>query len=103
MWWESQLPTSPLKPIRLLLVDDHALIRDSLGAQLDGRQGIRVVGTASDAEQALHLAMELEADMVLMDIDMPGLICFDAAKRLAALCPQTQVIFPERLLSRSLH
>ncbi len=81
------------KTIKILVVDDHALVRDALAEHLRREVWLTVVGTAGNAEEAIDKAIEHSPDLVLMDIDMPGLICFDAAKRIAALRPSTRVIF----------
>lgn len=80
-------------PIRVLLVDDHALVRDALAEHLSKVDGLHVVACAKDAEEATMLSTDLRPDIILMDIDMPGIICFDAARRIMATCPSTRIIF----------
>ncbi len=75
--------------IRLLVVDDHGLVRDSVSAVLNTEQGIEVVGTASDADEAIRKAIELKPAVVLMDIDMPGASCFDAIRIIRSRLPDT--------------
>lgn len=82
-----------ITPIRLVLVDDHALVRTSLAKWLNTCEDLEVVGEAECADQALELVIKLKPDMVLMDIDMPGLLCFDAARTIGVRCPQTRVVF----------
>jgi len=79
--------------IRVLLVDDHMLVRDVLGERLNREPGISVVAKAVNAEEAIALCVAHTPDIVLMDIDMPGLICFDAAERIMATQPKTRIIF----------
>ena len=79
--------------ISLLLVDDHALIREMLGDRLAGEPGMSVVGAASNADDAVTDAVTLKPDIILMDIDMPGLLCFDAARMIQTQCPDTRIIF----------
>lgn len=81
------------KPVRVLLVDDHQLVRSAVAQQLKGDPVIEICGEASDSEQALELATREEPDVVVMDIEMPGLICFDAARRIRARSPKTRIIF----------
>ncbi|TVS08974.1 MAG: DNA-binding response regulator [Phycisphaerales bacterium] len=81
------------RPIRLLLADNHALVRASLANWLNGHEGLDVIGEAGDADAAVELALRLKPDMVLMDIDMPGLLCFDAARTIGQRCPETRVVF----------
>ena len=66
--------------IRVLLVDDQALLRSGLRALLDAEAGISVVGEAADGAEAQRLATELEPDVVLMDIRMPGVDGLAATK-----------------------
>ena len=98
----SSIPTPPvgtsqddgvLRIYRLVLVDDHALLRESLAARLDAEPDFNVVGAVDNAEAALELAQRLEPDMLLLDIDLPGLDCFDAASRLHRLMPQLRIVF----------
>ncbi|MFH1418383.1 MAG: response regulator transcription factor [Planctomycetota bacterium] len=80
-------------PISILVVDDHAMVRSMLQDRLDSEPDVEVVGSASDAEQAITLAGEFKPDIVLMDIDMPGMLCFDAAKALNRSSPPPRIIF----------
>ncbi|MGZ3676784.1 MAG: response regulator, partial [Ktedonobacterales bacterium] len=61
------------KTIRILLVDDHAIFRAGLRALLDAQPDMRVVGEAGDGAQALATARELQPDVVLLDLSMPGM------------------------------
>lgn len=79
--------------VRVLLVDDHALVRGSLAERLHRETGIDVVATADTAQRAIELVVESRPDIILMDIDMPGLNCFEAARRIAAVRPQTHLVF----------
>ncbi len=79
--------------VRILLVDDHALLRDSFERVLGGIPGFQVVGTADNADDAIGAVMQCDPDIVLMDIDMPGMICFDAAQRIGDMRPETRVVF----------
>jgi DNA-binding NarL/FixJ family response regulator len=80
-------------PIAVLLVDDHALVRESLRDRLDSEPDLSVVGTASRAEDALEQLAELHPDVVLLDIDMPGTSCFEAARTIRKRLPQARVVF----------
>ncbi len=79
--------------VRILIVDDHALLRKTLAEQLDRESDFCVVGTASSAAEAIEKAIECRPNLVLMDIDMPGLGCFDAAERIMAMWADTKLIF----------
>jgi DNA-binding NarL/FixJ family response regulator len=78
---------------RIMLVDDHTLLRETLRERLQREMGFLVVGVAPDAETAVALAQEHQPDVVLMDIDMPGLSSFEAARRIQKLVPQARVVF----------
>lgn len=80
-------------PITVLLVDDHALMRDMLANRLSDEPDLQVVGTVESADAALTAGTTHEPDIILMDIDMPGLSCFDAARTLQRLLPKTSIIF----------
>ncbi len=79
--------------IRVLLVDDHALLRETLKDHLNVSAGLTVVGTAKSADDAVAIAAERQPDVVVMDIDMPGQSCFDAARIIKSRSPLTSVIF----------
>ncbi len=78
-------------PTRIMLVDDHAMVRQALAASLRGA-GVVVEAEAGDAGSAMEMALRLKPDIVLMDIDMPWMICFDAARTMLAALPQTRLV-----------
>ena len=79
--------------VRILLVDDHALMREMLSVHLAQEPSFDIVGTAANAGEAIELAIERRPNVVVMDIDMPGLSCFDAARRIAAAQPEVRFVF----------
>lgn len=79
--------------IRVLLVDDHALVRETLSSRLDSEPDIRIVGQVDRADDVDRLVDEEHPDVVLMDIDMPGMNSFDAARRIAERGSQAKVLF----------
>lgn len=79
--------------IRCLVVDDHTLFRDGLRRLLEGESDFEVVGEARDAVEALERVRSLRPDIVLMDIGMPGLSSFEAARLIEKNCPATRIIF----------
>ena len=81
-----------MQPLRLLLVDDHALFRDGLISLLSYQDDFTVVGEAEDAESALAQARALEPDIVLMDIELPGENGVNATQRLKAEMPSVTVV-----------
>jgi NarL family two-component system response regulator LiaR len=78
--------------IRVLVVDDHAVVRQGLRTFLELQGDIEVVGEAADGEQALAAVAVLEPDVVLMDLVMPRLDGVSAIERLRAVAPATRVI-----------
>jgi two-component system, NarL family, response regulator NreC len=81
-----------MKPIRLLLVDDHAIVRTGLKSFLESQSGLEVVGEARNGAEAMQRASETMPDIVLMDISMPGIDGLEATKLLRASFPDTQVL-----------
>lgn len=79
-------------PIRVLLVDDHELIRSGLRALLEKHPHITVVGEGASGEDALELTLALDPDIVLMDVSMPGLNGLEATAMLTAGRPPRRVI-----------
>jgi DNA-binding NarL/FixJ family response regulator len=77
----------------ILIADDHDLLRDMLVRRLTEEPDLRVVGSVSDAAAALAESLRLRPDLVLMDIDMPGLSAFDAARQIKDALPDTRVLF----------
>ena len=78
--------------IRVLLVDDHVLVRDGLAALLDGMGGFDVVGEAGTGEDALVQAQLLRPDVVLMDVRLPDVDGVEATRRIRAAVPGTAVL-----------
>ncbi len=78
--------------INLLIVDDHGLFRAGLRALLENRPDYRVIGEAADGEEAVRLADELQPDLVLMDISMPGMSGLEATRQLKEVCPKTRIL-----------
>ena len=78
--------------IRVLVADDHQLFRDGVRALLQSLEGTDVVGEAASGEEAIRLALELEPDIVLMDIQMPEVNGVEATRRILAERPDISVI-----------
>jgi DNA-binding NarL/FixJ family response regulator len=78
--------------IRVLLADDHGVIRDGLGRLISALDGVELVGVAADGAQAIEQCARLAPDVVLMDLDMPVLDGIEATRQIAAAQPGTAVV-----------
>ena len=79
--------------IRLLLTDDHTLFRQGIRTVLGAQPDMEIVGEASNGSEAVEQIHECQPDVVLMDIGMPGLSSFEAARQIGKLRPATKVMF----------
>jgi DNA-binding NarL/FixJ family response regulator len=82
----------PQAAIRVMIVDDHPVVRKGLASFLAHEPDIEVVGLADSGEQALGMALEVHPDVVLMDLSMPGMGGIEATRRLVEAEPQTRVM-----------
>ncbi len=78
--------------IRVLLAEDHTIVRKGLRSLLDDETEIEVVGEAEDGQQAIELVQRLQPDVVLMDITMPVLSGLEATRQIKKLLPQVKVV-----------
>ncbi len=78
--------------IRVLIVDDHPVVREGLVAALEDEPDIRIAGAAGSAEEALRLAPSARPDVVLLDLELPGLGGIEAIPTLAAVLPDAGII-----------
>lgn len=87
------------KPIRVMIVDDHAVVRSGLVAFFMAFEDLKMVGEASGGEEAIGMCRDVKPDVVLMDLVMPGMDGAEATKAIKQECPEIQVIaltsFPE--------
>ena len=81
-----------VQPIRVLIVDDHGIVREGLRAYLELEPDIHVVGEARDGQEGVRRAQELLPDVVLMDLVMPTMDGVDATSRIKQHRPETHVI-----------
>jgi DNA-binding NarL/FixJ family response regulator len=79
-------------PLRVLLADDHALVRAGLRKLLESLPGVEVVAEAGDGREAVALVVSKDPDLALLDIAMPGLNGLEAAARIVAEHPRTRVL-----------
>lgn len=95
--------------IRIMLVDDHVVVRTGLRMLLDGQPNLEVVGDAADGDEAIRIAQQLKPDVVLMDLSMPhGKDGLTATAELKKLLPDTSVLIltmhdDDEYLFRSIH
>ena len=80
------------KAIRVMIVDDHAVVRSGLGAFLMVCDDLELVGEASSGEQAIRICDQAQPDVILMDLVMPGMDGAAATKAIREKCPEIQVI-----------
>ncbi|MGB7181975.1 MAG: response regulator transcription factor [Burkholderiaceae bacterium] len=89
-----------MNKIRVLLVDDHTLMRDGVKMLLDSQSDVEVVGEAADGEQGIARALELKPDIVVMDMSMPTMDGAKATDALRAYAPDIKVIALTRHLDQ---
>ena len=78
--------------VRILVVEDHPLFRRGVVALLDGTEDLVVAGTAASGEEAVAAAGELRPDVVLMDLQLPGMSGIEATRAIGATCPGARVL-----------
>jgi DNA-binding NarL/FixJ family response regulator len=82
----------PDHPISVLLVDDHSLVRRGFRRMLEDEADIRVVGEASDGEEAIKLARALKPQVIVMDCALPGISGLQATRKILQILPETRVL-----------
>jgi DNA-binding NarL/FixJ family response regulator len=79
-------------PIRVVIADDHAIVREGLRSLVEAQPGFDVVGEAADGQQAWQCACDLTPDVLVLDLSMPGVGGAEAAERIARECPSVRVL-----------
>jgi DNA-binding NarL/FixJ family response regulator len=80
------------EPMRIIITDDHALVRDGLRSMLDDEPGLEVIGEAANGQEALELCRSLKPDLVLMDVRMPEMDGLEATHAIKQELPSTSVL-----------
>src|SRR3990172_1492601 len=89
--WPSGGSGRPNSKIRILIVDDHAILRQALRLLLEIHDDVEVVGDAANGREAMDAAEKLQPDVVLMDMVMPGLNGLEATRQIRRRLPKTKV------------
>ncbi|MFF3584986.1 response regulator [Streptomyces mirabilis] len=84
--------SEPERPVRVVIADDHRIVLDGLAILIDSVAGIDVVGEAASGEEAVALVATLQPDVVLMDIEMPGIGGVEATRQISAAHPGVAVV-----------
>jgi serine/threonine protein kinase len=89
---DQEAPVNPAPIIRVLIADDHAVVRQGLRMFMDLQEDMQVVGEGTNGSEAIELAEKLKPDIVLLDLVMPQMDGVEATARIKTICPQARVI-----------
>ncbi|MBE3583060.1 MAG: response regulator transcription factor [Limnochordaceae bacterium] len=90
--YRTQADVSASAPCRVLIAEDHTIVREGIVALLSEEPDLQIVGEAADGQQAVELAERLRPDVVVMDIGLPGLNGIEATRRIRQRLPHTKVL-----------
>jgi DNA-binding NarL/FixJ family response regulator len=85
-------PMGDRSTIKVLIAEDHAIVREGLCALVNAQSGMEVVGEAADGQEAWQLSCALRPDVVVLDLSMPVIGGFEAAERIRADCPGVRIL-----------
>ncbi len=95
-----------MKPVRILLADDHPLIREAIGTLLSGAPEFELIGEAGDGKECLASVQALRPDILLLDIAMPGISGEQVTREVRRLCPEVKIValsaYADELIVRAL-
>ena len=94
--------TFDMSAVRILVVDDHEFVRRRLSSLLQSRPEFNVVSEASDGFQAVEKSKDLQPDVVVLDISMPGLSGLETAPRIRRVAPAAEILFVSQHDTRSM-
>jgi DNA-binding NarL/FixJ family response regulator len=80
-------------PVRILVVEDHSVVRRAICSLLSSDPALNVICQTADGEQAVQKAEELQPDLALLDISLPGISGIETARRIRHVSPKSQIIF----------
>jgi DNA-binding NarL/FixJ family response regulator len=86
------LPRSKDQSLRILIADDHEIVRKGLCFILESHKNTEICGEASNGQDAVEKATELEPDLIILDVTMPGLDGFAAARRIRTVLPEVPIL-----------
>lgn len=78
--------------IKIILADDHVVMRDALKILLERQDDFKIISVASDGREAIRLVEEYKPDIVVMDIEMPNLTGIEATKQIKSISPNTKIL-----------
>ncbi len=81
-----------MEPLTVLVADDHQFFRDGLRALVSAQDDMECIGEAASGEEVVHLSAELQPDVVLMDVQMPGMSGIEATRQIVSSSPQIRVL-----------